>query len=89
MQLAGFKAVVYVEYILVAFCFTIECWKCSSYNLCTGNKFIYWGILHFILNFIELKRYKESLDKEIVGNFKTDSTSLDKTPHKTRIRRAH
>lgn len=45
--------------------------KCSSSNLCTGNKFIYWGILHFILHFIELKRYKESLDKEIVGHFKT------------------
>lgn len=25
MQLMGFKAVVYVEHILVAFCFTIEC----------------------------------------------------------------
>lgn len=83
MQLMGFKAVVYVEHILVAFCFTIECWSAAPMNLHTGNKFIYWGILHFILHFIEL-----NLDKEIMGNFKTDSTYLDKTPHKTRIRRA-
>lgn len=33
MQLTGFKAVVYVEHTLVAFCFTMECWSAAPINL--------------------------------------------------------
>lgn len=76
IQLVGFKAVVYAEHILVTFCFTTDCWKCSSLNLPTRNQLVHWAIICFVLHLPEL-----NLDKGIRGNFKIDSTS-EKDPYK-------